>query len=188
MSVTVRGILRKAIRGVDNEMKNGTFTEGLAVLDRLKKEHIDVQQDDCEKVAMRKMLKSLKKSVKSHLGIQDIKEVPVLIEKRVSINTSRKPDKEISTVKCVFVCMTEDCSKSDLEDIGNHGLKERNRKQFTNSISIANMKSAGIKEGKNSLQRDETVGMYWCLVRGIFHQILTIKDKQYLFVSEKYKY
>ena len=169
-------------------MKNGTFTEGFTVLNRLKKEHIDILQDKGEKIAMKKMLIELEKSIKTHLGIKEPDKAPVVVEKRVSINTVRKPDKEISTVKCVFVCMTEECSQSDLEDIGNHGLRERNRKQFTNSISVANMRSAGIKESKNSLKRDETVGMYWCLVRGIFHQILTIEDNQYLFVSEKYKY
>ena len=81
MSVTVRGILRKAIRAVDNEIKDGTFTEGLPVLNRLKKEHVDILLDENEKAAMINMLKSLEKTIKKHLGIKEPEESKTTVQK-----------------------------------------------------------------------------------------------------------
>ena len=188
MSVTVRGILRRAIRVVNAEIRAGTFTEGLPVILRLKKQHIDVLLDKDEKNAMGKMLESLEKDIKKHLGIKDPEKVERIAKRKVSTPTIKKPEKEVSTVKCVFVGMVDDCCEADKKDIEKHGLKERNRSQFAKSIDSIHMITAGIKVTKSSLVSDKDVGMYYCIIRGIFHQILIIKDQKYLFVSEKYKY
>ncbi len=186
MSVTPRGKLRKAIRIVDYAIKTGEFDEGVGVILRLKAEHIDIQTDQAEITEMSKLLQCLNVRVLKYYGIDTGVEVKDLKPK-----TKRKPvtkiDSERSTVLCVFVGMVADCNASDKAEI-KASIQDCTRLQFARSIGVSEVLKAGISEKKSYLVKKESVGMEWCLIRGIYHQILTYEGKRYLFVSEKYKY